>query len=73
MCCLAPAIHPSSSAACFWTPYTILVRAVPFPNSEQAPEFWLPEEDCICGCHQRSGISVRFCQVDIPVDALDLI
>jgi len=35
------------SAASFWTPYTILVRALPFSTSEQAPEFWLSEEEVI--------------------------
>ena len=34
MCLLGPSIHSSSSVACFWTPYTILVRALPFSISE---------------------------------------
>ena len=56
MCLPGPAIHPSSIAACFWTPYTILVRALPFSTNEQAPEFWL-SEDYNCGCHQRSALT----------------
>jgi hypothetical protein len=72
MCLLGPAIHPSSSAACFGTPYTILVRALPFSTSEQAPEFWL-SEDYICGCHQRSALTQEayfFYRFGEPVPAL---
>jgi hypothetical protein len=32
-------------------------RNVPAWPSEQAPEFWLSEEDYICGCRQRSALT----------------